>query len=255
MAEGKRSGPYQLFMLGLSLYVLAALAVQTLVRLDKETLEILDTADNAICAIFLADFIRSLLIAADRGRYLVTWGWLDLISSIPAYDWLRWGRAARAFRILRVLRGVRATRLLGTVLLERRASSALWTAVLFAILITIFGSIAILHLERDPGANIGSASDALWWSFVTVTTVGYGDRYPVTPGGRLLAAALMVAGIGLFGAFTAFLASWFMAPGVAGQDRDLDELKEEVRLLRDELRLSRGEPAAGMGRGGEGASG
>lgn len=74
----------------------------------------------------------------------------------------------------------------------------------------IFSSIIILQVEKAPGSNIFTAGDALWWAFVTITTVGYGDLYPVTLEGRLVAVILMTTGVGLFGTFTAFVASWFV---------------------------------------------
>jgi voltage-gated potassium channel len=232
VSERVKSGPYQLFMLGLSVYVIAALAAQVVFNLDPDTIEILDISDTAICGVFFLDFLRSLIRADNRLQYFVRWGWIDLISSIPTIDWFRWGRAARIFRILRVLRGFRATRLLSSFALERRAASAFWAAVLVAILVTIFGSIAVLTLERPGEGNIKTAADALWWSFVTVTTVGYGDHVPQSPSGRIVAAAMMVVGIGLFGTFTAYVASAFLSPGEAEQDRDLAALREEIRELR-----------------------
>jgi voltage-gated potassium channel len=78
-------------------------------------------------------------------------------------------------------------------------------------LLIIFSSIAILQVEKDPASNIKSAEDAIWWAYVTITTVGYGDKYPVTTEGRVIAAVLMTAGVGLFGTFTAYVASWFVA--------------------------------------------
>ncbi len=232
MSERPASGPYQLFMLGLCVYVLTALAAQTLLTLDPETIKILDFADLAVSVIFLADFAHLMIKAPNRQRYFFTWGWLDLISSIPTLDICRWGRSARIFRILRVLRGLRATRLLSTFVLERRAECAFWAAAFFGILVTIFGSIAILHLETAENSNIATAEDAMWWSFVTVTTVGYGDHFPVTPSGRALAALLMFTGIGLFGTFTAFVASAFLAPGEAEQDQELTEIRRELARLR-----------------------
>ena len=87
-----------------------------------------------------------------------------------------------------------------------------FTAVsIIAVLMILFSSIAILQVEDQPNSNIKSAEDALWWSYVTITTVGYGDKYPVTTEGRLIAAVLMTVGVGLFGTFTGFLASWFVA--------------------------------------------
>ena len=229
-------------MLCLCLYVLLSLAVQTAFRLSADTLNILDRADIVICMFFLGDFIRSLILAPNRWRYLATWGWLDLISSIPTIDLFRWGRAARVFRILRVLRGLRASRLLGEFSLQRRSESAFWTALLVAMLVTIFGSIGIPHLEVHPESTIRDADDALWWAFVTVTTVGYGDEYPVTPSGRALAAVVMATGIGLFGTFTAYLAAQFLAPEDAEQDREIADLRVELREVRALLESKAAQP-------------
>jgi voltage-gated potassium channel len=81
-----------------------------------------------------------------------------------------------------------------------------------AIMSVGLGSIAILDAERNaPGANITSYGDALWWACTTVTTVGYGDRYPVTTEGRMIAVVLMVVGIGLVGAITASVATWMVS--------------------------------------------
>ena len=74
----------------------------------------------------------------------------------------------------------------------------------------IFSSIAILQVETAPTSNIKTAEDAIWWAYTTITTVGYGDRFPVTTEGRFIATLLMTVGVGLFGTFTAYLASWFI---------------------------------------------
>jgi voltage-gated potassium channel len=169
----------------------------------------------------------------------MTWGWLDLVSSIPMIDGTRWGRAARIVRVLRVLRGLRATKLLAGLVLRRRGESAFLAVSLVALLLIVFCSIAVLHFETDPESNIKTAEDALWWAFATITTVGYGDCYPVTWEGRLIATILMCAGVGLFGTFSGFLAAWFIgseaADGSSHVSDDLRELREEVAALRRTL--------------------
>ena len=81
------------------------------------------------------------------------------------------------------------------------------------ILVLEFGSLQILYLEQDaPGANITSASDALWYTIVTISTVGYGDQYPVTNPGRVMGSFIIVLGVGIFGTFTGYLANLFLAP-------------------------------------------
>lgn len=211
--KSARSGAYQLFMLALCLYALVALGIEALIPIDEPTRQILSAADWLVCLLFLADFVGNLVLATNRWKYFATWGWIDLISSIPAIDIARLGRAARILRIFRVLRGIRATKTLASFVLERRAESALLTAALVSILLLVSSSIAILHFERGAeSANIRSAEDAIWWAAVTITTVGYGDRFPVSTEGRIIAAMLMTAGVGLFGTFSGFVAAWFLAP-------------------------------------------
>ena len=94
-----------------------------------------------------------------------------------------------------------------------RAGSALLGTLFLAIIVLQFGSMLVLGAEADKeNTNIKTASDALWWSYVTVTTVGYGDRFPVTNQGRLVGIAMLTIGIGLFGVLTGFVTNAFLAP-------------------------------------------
>jgi voltage-gated potassium channel len=118
---------------------------------------------------------------------------------------------------------VRSTKLLLTYILKNRTRGTFAAVASLSVLLLIFASISILNVETDPGSNIKTAEDALWWAFVTITTVGYGDKYPVTTEGRAIAAVLMLGGVGLFGTFTGYVASWFMQDrgnqGGAGSER------------------------------------
>jgi voltage-gated potassium channel len=117
-------------------------------------------------------------------------------------------------------------------------------------------SLAVYDAERGrPGSTMTDYGDAVWWAFTTITTVGYGDRYPVTAEGRLVAVLLMLSGIGLLGAVTASVASWFVnrvaEAAQAKEDEDdaallaqVRDLTAEVRQLRSELAAAR-TPAAG----------
>jgi voltage-gated potassium channel len=93
---------------------------------------------------------------------------------------------------------------------KNRVQGTFSAVATIAVLMVIFSAIAILQVETDPNSNIKTAEDALWWAYVTFTTVGYGDKFPVTTEGRIIAALLMTVGVGLFGTFTAYVASWFI---------------------------------------------
>jgi len=230
-----QSGPYLLFTLALSLFALGMLAVDSLFRLDPRTREIVAWLDNGICLLFFLDFLITFWRAENRMEYFFHWGWLDLLSSIPMVDELRWGRIARVFRIFRILRGLRSAKLLTELIVLRRQESALLSAALISILLVVFSAIAILQLEDSPASNIHSAGDALWWSVTTITTVGYGDLYPVTGEGRLLASVLMIAGVGLFGALSGLVASLLLRPADNRQEADIEALHAEIQALRIQL--------------------
>jgi voltage-gated potassium channel len=229
---------YQIVMLVLSFYALASLAAQVLGGLNPEIRNVLDYADYAVCSLFFLDFVGSVWAVPRRWHYFVSWGWLDLLSSIPTLDAARWGRIARVVRIFRVLRGVRATKLLTSVVLKHRAENTFLAASLLALLLIVFCSIAVLHFEDVPDSNIKTAEDAIWWAFATITTVGYGDRFPTTTEGRFVAAILMCAGVGLFGTFSGFLAAWFLAPEQEAQS-EIAALRQEVSSLRLMLEAER----------------
>jgi voltage-gated potassium channel len=248
-------------MLVLSLFAIVTLIVSTFFPIPEHTRSVLGYADNAICLLFLIDFLITLARAPNRRRYLMTWGWIDLLSSIPAVDAMRVGRAARVLRILRILRGVKATKVLAEFILYRRAQSAFLATLLVSVLLVVVSAAAILHFETSPEANIRTAEDAVWWATVTVTTVGYGDKFPLSSEGRLIAALLMTAGVGMFGAFSGLVAAWFLA-APSKQSAELEavhQLSLQVADLREELRQTRlataGVAASASGAEGDSISG
>jgi voltage-gated potassium channel len=125
-------------MLVLCVYTLGVLAIQTAIRLEPGTRGILDIADYAVCVIFFLDFVFEFARSKNRYRYFFTWGWLDLLSSIPAVHLARWARTARVIRIVRVLRGLRATKLIATLVIRRRARNAALAGSLIALLLVVF---------------------------------------------------------------------------------------------------------------------
>lgn len=234
----EQPGPFQIVMLALSVYVLIALFIETVMVLPPDVRTLLRNIDDGICVIFLVDFTIRLIRSRDRKRFM-KWGWIDLISSIPTFDVLRWGRLIRVVRILRILRAFRSTKLLVGFLFRNRAQGTFATVALVSITLAMFASIAILNVEDVPESNIRSAADALWWSLVTITTVGYGDKFPVTTEGRVIAVVLMTAGVGLFGTFTGLVASLFIAPEQEKEAAEMEEVLAELRAIREELKMLR----------------
>jgi voltage-gated potassium channel len=151
--------------------------------------------------------------------------------------------------VLPLLRPLRLLRLIAVLgVLQRLAGSSLRGRVAVYVvgattLLAFVGALAMLDAEREaPDANITTFGDAIWWAATTITTVGYGDRYPTTTGGRAIALGLMLAGIALLGLVTATLASWIIeqvaeenATERAATAAQVDALMSEVRALRTDL--------------------
>ncbi len=167
-------------------------------RLDPTIVTVLQIVSWSVWAAFVIDFATRIALARDRRRYLVA-HWYDvLLVSLP------------------MLRPLRMLRLLALARVMNRAASSLSMQVTTyvggtAVVSLLLGAVAVLDAERgSPGANINTFGDALWWAASTVTTVGYGDRYPVTTEGRVIAVLLMLVGIALVGSITASVAAWFV---------------------------------------------
>jgi len=198
-----------ILVLILSIYVLGALVIDTFFHLPLQVQRLLELLDNSICVFFLFEFCVRLFQAENKLKFM-QWGWIDLVSSIPAFVAFRLGRTLRLIRLIRILRAFRSVRHLVNHVFRNKAQGAFTTVSAIAVLMVIFSSVAILQVEQDPNSNIKTAEDAIWWSWVTITTVGYGDKFPVTTEGRIIASFLMTTGVGLFGTFTGFIASWFL---------------------------------------------
>jgi len=260
----EHGNPYNIFIFLLTILSLVVM-VLLLLPLSQPTLEALVFYDNLICVVFLVDFAFNMLTTRPRRLYFITRrGWLDLLGSIPSLGILR---VTALFRLFRLSRLARITRLMreqekGSLLkdlLRNRGQYAAFTVVLMIILTLTASSVLVLQFESTaPGANITTGGDALWWSVVTLTTVGYGDFYPVTILGRMTGVAVMFVGVGVIGALASILASVLVtspddsadddsAADAAGEPSaapaasqpqfpELVELRAEMARMRDELR-------------------
>lgn len=211
-----------LLVLVLSFYVLGILIIDSIITLPPEVHRLVVITDYIACAIFFMDFCVRFYKAESKLQYM-KWGWIDLLASIPANGVFRLGRLARVIQIIRVIKAYRSISYILENIFKNHMKGTFMFAVIVAIMLVLFSSITILEVENAPNSNIKTAEDALWWAYVTITTVGYGDLYPVTTKGRLIALILMTAGVGLFGVFTGYLASWFVEPN----KNDADEVEED----------------------------
>jgi voltage-gated potassium channel len=226
---------WQVVILALSVYVLLALAAEWLFALPEQVLVLLRWIDAGICLVFIADFFVRLFYAESKLRFL-KWGWIDLVASIPFLPLARWGRLVRVARILMLLRSARSAKAFLEVIFQSRIKGTFLSVVLTTAVLVMVASVAILICETGPAANIKTAGDALWWAFSMVTSVGYGDYYPVTLEGRLIAAVLMTAGVAMFTTLTAYIISLFLSFNQREkEDRDSRAILEELHKLRKDV--------------------
>ncbi|MBM7503981.1 ion transporter [Agromyces aurantiacus] len=223
-SELKSTG-YEIFIGALSVLSIVNLVLMYVV--EDDALDTVLALMNGLCSvIFLIDFVYRLATAPQRGAYFFRhYGWADLLASLPLAQ----------VKILRVFRLVRVYRLLADLgprtvlrtLIRDRAGSALYALLIMGVLVLEFGSLIMLAVEQDaPDANITSGSDAVWYTMVTISTVGYGDRYPVTDFGRVIGGVIIVIGVGIFGTFTGYLANLFLAPRKAAEPEEAEAVEE-----------------------------
>jgi len=230
-----KSTGYEIFIGILS--ILSIVNLVLVYAIDDTSLDTVLRIMNALLStIFMADFTYRLFTAESKSRYFFRqFGWADLLASLPVAQLkvLRIFRLVRVFRLLRDF-GIRS---IGRSLVRDRAGSALFTLLLMGILVLEFGSLEMLNLEQHaPGANITTASDAVWYVIVTISTVGYGDRYPVTNSGRFAGAVIIVIGVGIFGTFTGYLANLFLSPSKKPAVTAAPTSSDDARLRVDQLR-------------------
>ncbi|WP_129140615.1 ion transporter [Modicisalibacter coralii] len=229
-----RITPFQLFILVLSFYVLGALIADTFFALSPEVSRLLQYIDLMVCVCFFIDFCLRFRAAKNKWHYM-RWGWIDLLASIPA-GWLMGAKAFRVVQLIRLLRALKSLELIWRLIFRNKAKGVLASAATLTVLLVAFSALVMLLVESpDPDSPIDTAEEALWWAVVTVTTVGYGDYYPVTTPGRVVAVLLMVCGVGLFGSFAAYISSLFVADQGERESRQHRADREMVRHLNQQM--------------------
>jgi voltage-gated potassium channel len=253
MAQGttslsRRSTAYNLFILVLTLISLVIMVV-LLLPLEDEAIGLLRVYDNLICAIFLADFFLRLVVTPKKSDYFIKdGGWLDLLGSIPSlgstfkYAGLfRLARLSRLVRVTRLLSGKSRKELLNDVVSNRSRYTAFVT-ILLALIVLSSASVLVLQFEsQSREAVIKTGWDAFWYSIVTITTVGYGDYYPVTFWGRVTAMFIMIAGVGIIGVLASLLSNLLIGRIAAPVNEEAPStvlpstVEQELKRMNNEL--------------------
>ncbi len=216
---------YELFVVALTILQVINAFLWLLLRTPQEHQVILIIAPG-ISLFLILDACYRLIKAPVRRRFLVQFrGWLLFAGSLPV-PFLAVLRLLWYWWITRNMHRPDFTRV-GNLVIERRAQSTLLVVVLAVIIVLEMAAILILRAETpDSNANIQTASDAIWWTVVTVATVGYGDKYPVTSPGRIVGVLVMVVGVGLFSVFTSFMAQWFLRNRMQNNAGSQDSIAE-----------------------------
>lgn len=230
--DSEHIGLFEIVILILSVVILGALGADTVFKFPTAVSQILQVLDTIVCGFLLVDFCIRFRKAPSKLAFM-RWGWIDLLASIPYLPWLRFGRVVRVLRVIRILRAIRAAQRISHLFHKNKIHTGTTSVILAAFLLIAFCSMAILVCEQQsPNANILTAEDAIWWSVTTITTVGYGDKYPVTTEGRIVAMILMVSGIGLFGVLSGLAASYFLH---TKQQKDIEQVENEILARLDKI--------------------
>jgi voltage-gated potassium channel len=247
----EHSNSYNIFILVLTLLSLAIM-VLLLLPVSEAERDLLTAYDNMVCVVFLIDFGLNISQSRPRRDYFIgRRGWLDLIGSIPTFGFfrftalLRLARLSRLARISRLLRGNSKKELIADVL-TNRGQYAVFITVFSGFLVLVVASILVLQFESTAKPpltpNITTGGDALWWAVVTITTVGYGDKFPVTTLGRLTGVSVMFAGVGIIGALASILASLLVPqpkepdePEAGATTAATPQVEQELAKVRAEL--------------------
>jgi len=232
------SPAWEVFVLAVSMLSVFNLFFGWVIQ-NPDILQVVIIIDSMLTVVFLTDLVRRLVVADDNRAYLLRgYGWIDVLSTFPL---LRIFRLFRMLRVIRVMQRLGGLEKASRAFFSNRAAGGLLSVLLIAILVMEFGSLLILAIERGAeGSNIETATDAVWYLLVTMSTVGYGDQFPVTDLGRLVGSLIIIVGVGVFGTLTGFLANAFLSPAQAAvaaapPGAELKDDVSEVELGSDSI--------------------
>jgi len=226
--------PMSLMSLILSFLALFVISGLLFVPIVQEARQVLIGLDFIICSVFLFQLTIDLFRSSNRSHFLKT-HWIDFIASIPMIEPLRY---VRIFHILRVILVIRSSRTIISELITNKKETTFASIILLMVLLLTIGAGSVLLTEsKDPTANITTGQDALWWAFVTISTVGYGDHYPVTTAGKLIASAVIICGVGIFGMISGLITSVITSPSKRQDQRSENKEKLLEQLIEQQQEI------------------
>jgi voltage-gated potassium channel Kch len=227
---------YKIFIVFVTLLSLTLTAIFYLAPLPQHAREVLYIINFINSLILLFDFGVRLLHAPSKRAYLLPLGICDLLGSLPFVPILRLFRIPALVISIRELRHTTLREVLRTAR-ERLAESTLLSGIIIVFLVVTIGGTAMVAVEEPaPGSNIKNGGDALWFAIVTISTVGYGDLFPVTAAGRVIGAIMIVVGVGIFSVLTGYISTQFLSRRRHSNRTDIDLLREHVDALFAEQR-------------------
>ena len=239
------------FIVFLIFFSILSILLASVQSIEAKYKTFFDISDWVVVFFFTVEYAANIYVAKRKKSYIFgIWGIIDFLSIIPTY--LTGGidlRAVKVLRILRVLRFLRMLRMLRLLKLAKKATAEyesskaakfstlkmdlqIYFIALFTVLVTF--STAEYYIERGvEGTQFTSIPQAMWWCIVTITTVGYGDMYPVTPLGRIVAGMAMLCGVALFGLLMnvigkSMMSSLFGASDLENADAGAQEVEERL---------------------------
>lgn len=201
---------YEIFIAAVSVLSVFNIVLSYIPGVVLDAINVVFIINAVLTLLFIYDFGLRLATAPSRSVYFFrAYGWADLLAIIPMFRIFRLFRIYKAYRVVHTY----GAGYIATYLSRNRAQSALYILVLMVILIIESGAFLVLQAEHaSPSANIITATDAIWWAYVSITTVGYGDRYPVTTTGRLVGILVLTTGVAVFATFAGLISSKLLTP-------------------------------------------
>ena len=225
---------YELFIAAVSILSVFNMLLLYIPGVDQDAINVVFIINAVLTLLFIYDFGLRLATAPSRSSYFFRdFGWADLLACIPALRIFRMFRIYKAYRLVKKY----GVQYIISFLSTNRAAAALYILVLMVIIIIESGGFLVLQAESaSESANITTAGDAIWWAYVTITTVGYGDRFPVTTAGRLVGIMVMTTGVAVFATFAGLISSKLLASPA----KDDEEKKPEEDIIPFEKQVITG---------------